>query len=101
MAAVLLAAGQQYKRYALPHARILLHQVLGSFTGQASDVDIQAKEILRLREELNQILASHTGRPIHQIYQDTERDFYLSGDQAKEYGVVDEVITHRELTQRL
>ncbi len=95
MAAVLLAAGAKGKRYALPHARILLHQVLGSFTGQASDVDIQAKEILRLREELNLILASHTGQPMDRIYQDTERDFFMSGDQAKEYGLVDEVIAQR------
>jgi len=96
MAAILLAAGTKGKRYALPHARILLHQVLGSFAGQATDVDIQAREILRLREELNRILAKHTGQPIDRVHQDTERDFFMSGEQAKEYGLVDEVITQRE-----
>ncbi len=100
MAALLLAAGEKGKRYALPHARILLHQVMGGFSGQASDVDIQAKEILRLREELNQILARHTGQPIERIERDTDRDFYMSGQQAKEYGLVDEVIIHRDLTSR-
>lgn len=96
MAALLLAAGEKGKRYALPHARILLHQVMGGFSGQASDVDIQAKEILRLREELNQILARHTAQPLDKIAQDTDRDFYMSGLQAKEYGIVDEVIAHRD-----
>jgi ATP-dependent Clp protease protease subunit len=96
MAALLLAAGTQGKRFALPHARILIHQPLGGFQGQATDVDIQAREILRLREELNQIMAKHTGQPINRINQDTERDFYMSGQQAKEYGLVDDVITHRE-----
>lgn len=96
MAALLLAAGEKGKRYALPHARILLHQVMGGFSGQASDVDIQAKEILRLREELNQILARHTAQPLDKITQDTDRDFYMSGLQAKEYGIVDEVIAHRD-----
>ncbi|MEW6386531.1 MAG: ATP-dependent Clp endopeptidase proteolytic subunit ClpP [Thermodesulfobacteriota bacterium] len=100
MGALLLAAGAPGKRYALPHARILIHQVLGSFAGQASDVDIQAKEILRLREELNTILANHTGQPYDRIHADTERDFYMSGEQAKAYGLVDEVITHRELISR-
>ena len=96
MAALLLAAGSAGKRFALPHARILIHQPLGGFQGQATDVDIQAREILRLREELNQIMANHTGQPIDRINQDTERDFYMSGDQAKEYGLIDDVITHRE-----
>jgi len=99
MGALLLAAGENGKRYALPHARILIHQVMGSFTGQASDVDIQAKEILRLREELNAILAKHTGQPIDRIAQDTDRDYFMSGDEAKEYGLVDQVIIHRALTQ--
>ena len=99
MGALLLAAGEKGKRYALPHARILIHQVMGSFTGQASDVDIQAKEILRLREELNAILAKHTGQPIDRIAQDTDRDYFMSGDEAKEYGLVDQVIIHRALTQ--
>jgi len=95
MAAILLAAGQQGKRFALPHARIMLHQPMGGFQGQATDVDIQAKEILRLREDLNQILVNHTGRPVDQIQRDTDRDFYMSGVQAKEYGLIDEVILER------
>jgi len=95
MGALLLAAGSNGKRFALPHARILIHQPLGGFQGQATDVDIQAREILRLREELNMILARHTGQPIEDINRDTERDFYMSGEQAKKYGLVDEVITSR------
>ena len=95
MAAVLLAAGVKGKRYALPHVRIMLHQPMGGFQGQATDVDIQAREILRLREELNRILMEHTGRDMDQIQRDTDRDFYMSGHQAKEYGMVDEVITSR------
>jgi ATP-dependent Clp protease protease subunit len=100
MAALLLAAGATGKRSTLPHARILIHQPLGGFQGQATDVDIQAREILRLREDLNEIMAKHTGQPIDRIHRDTERDFYMSGDQAKEYGLVDEVITRRELGKR-
>jgi ATP-dependent Clp protease protease subunit len=96
MAAVLLAAGVKGKRYALPHSRILLHQPMGGFQGQATDVEIQAREVLRLREELNRILMYHTGRPLEQIAKDTERDFYMSGEQAKEYGIVDEVIYSRD-----
>jgi len=99
MGALLLAAGDKGKRFALPHSRILIHQVSGGFTGQASDVDIQAREILRLREKLNEILAKHTGQPIERISQDTDRDYYMSGDEAREYGLVDQVITHRSLTQ--
>ncbi len=95
MAAVLLAAGVKGKRYALPHSRILLHQPMGGFQGQATDVEIQAREILRLREELNRILTVHTGRPLEQIARDTERDFYMGGEQAKEYGIIDEVIYRR------
>lgn len=95
MAAVLLAAGVKGKRYALPHARIMLHQPMGGFQGQATDVDIQAREILRLREELNKILVLHTGKPMEQIEKDTDRDFYMSGYQAKDYGLVDEVIVRR------
>lgn len=101
MAALLLAAGEKGKRYALPHSRILLHQVMGGFSGQATDVDIQAKEILRLREELNRILARHTGQPLEKITQDTDRDFYMSGPQAKEYGIVDEVIVQRDMQIRV
>ena len=95
MAAILLAAGEKGKRFALPHARIMLHQPMGGFQGQATDVEIQAKEILRLREELNQILVDHTGRPVEQIQRDTDRDFFMSGEQAKEYGLIDEVILER------
>jgi ATP-dependent Clp protease protease subunit len=95
MAAILLTAGQKGKRFALPHARIMLHQPMGGFQGQATDVDIQAKEILRLREDLNQIVVKHTGRAVEQIQKDTDRDFYMSGAQAKEYGLIDEVIQER------
>jgi ATP-dependent Clp protease protease subunit len=96
MAAVLIAAGVKGKRHALPHARIMLHQPMGGFQGQATDVDIQAREILRLREDLNRILVKHTGKPVEQIEKDTDRDFYMSGLQAQEYGLVDAVITSRE-----
>jgi len=95
IAALLLAAGEKGRRFALPHSRILIHQPMGAVQGQASDVDIQAKEILRLREKLNQILAKHTSRSIEQIETDTDRDFYMSGHQAKDYGIVDEVVTQR------
>ena len=101
MGALLLGAGEKGRRFALPHSRILIHQVSGGFTGQASDVDIQAKEILRLREELNAILAKHTGQPLERIAQDTDRDYFMSGDEAKEYGLVDQVIVHRTLTQAI
>ncbi len=96
MGALLLTAGTAGKRFALPHARILIHQPLGGFQGQATDVDIQAREILRLREELNGIMAHHTGQPIDQIHHDTERDFYMSGEQAKKYGLINDVINKRE-----
>jgi len=96
MAAVLLTAGVKGKRYALPHARIMLHQPMGAFQGQASDVEIQAREILRLREELNRILTFHTGNPLEQITRDTDRDFYMSGAEAKDYGLVDQVISSRD-----
>jgi len=101
MGALLLAAGEKGKRYSLPHSRILIHQVMGSFAGQASDVDIQAREILRLREELNRILARHTGQPLERIEQDTDRDYYMSGEEARDYGLVDQVIAHRELMKRV
>ncbi len=96
MGAVLLAAGAKGKRYALPHARILVHQVMGGFEGQASDIDIHAREILRVKEELNEILAKHTGQPIERITADSDRDFFMTGDQAKEYGLVDEVYAKRK-----
>jgi ATP-dependent Clp protease protease subunit len=95
MGAVLLAAGAKGKRYALPHSRILIHQVMGGFEGQASDIDIHAREILRVKEELNQILAKHCGQPIERVAADSDRDFFMTGEQAKEYGLVDEVITKR------
>ncbi|MEN6488260.1 MAG: ATP-dependent Clp endopeptidase proteolytic subunit ClpP [Smithella sp.] len=95
MAAVLLAAGEKGKRFSLPHARILIHQPLGGFQGQATDIDIQAKEILRLKDELNSILADLTGKSLVQITQDTERDYYMSSEQAKEYGLIDEVMSKK------
>ena len=95
MAAILLAAGQKGKRYALPHARILIHQPMGGFSGQATDVEIQAREILRLKQELNEILTQHTNQPIERIERDTERDYYMSGEQASEYGLIDAVIQKR------
>jgi ATP-dependent Clp protease protease subunit len=95
MGAVLLAAGTTGKRYALPHARILIHQPMGGFQGAAADIEIHAKEILRMREELNAILSNHTGRPLKQIREDTDRDFFMTGEQAKTYGIVDEVIARK------
>ncbi len=92
MGAVLLAAGTKGKRYALPNARIMIHQPMGGFSGQATDIDIQAREILRMREKLNELLAKHTGQLLERIQTDTERDFFMSGQQAKEYGLIDEVI---------
>ncbi len=100
MAALLLAAGASGKRFALPHTRILLHQPLGSFQGQATDIDIQAREILRMRESLNHLLVHHTNQSLEKIQQDTERDFFLSGEQAKEYGIIDEVISKRVMSTR-
>ncbi|MDX9785846.1 MAG: ATP-dependent Clp endopeptidase proteolytic subunit ClpP [Desulfobacterales bacterium] len=96
MGAVLLAAGKAGKRYSLPNSRILIHQPMGGFQGQASDIAIQAKEILRMKETLNQILASHTGKDITAIQTDTDRDFFMSGLEAKEYGLIDHVITNRD-----
>lgn len=96
MGALLLAAGAPKKRFALPHARILIHQPMGGFEGQATDIDIQAREILRIREELDNLLAKHTGQPLKRVQADTERDFYMNGQQAKEYGIIDEVITKRK-----
>jgi ATP-dependent Clp protease protease subunit len=93
--ALLLAAGEKGKRFALPHARIMIHQPIGGFQGQASDVDIQAKEILRMREELNRILCSHTRQALEKIEKDTDRDFFMTGEQAKAYGIIDEVVMKR------
>ena len=95
MGALLLAAGQKGKRFALPHARILIHQPLGGFQGQATDIDIQAREILRLKDELNQILANLTGQTLEKITADTERDYYMTGNQARQYGIIDEIIVKR------
>ena len=92
MGALLLAAGEPGKRYALPNSRIMIHQPLGGAQGQATDIDIQAREILRMREMLNKILAKHTGQSLKRIGSDTDRDFFMSGDQAREYGLVDSVI---------
>jgi len=92
MGAVLLAAGTKGKRYALPHARIMIHQPLGGAQGQASDISIQAKEILRTKKTLSQILADHTGQPFEKLEKDTDRDFFMSAEDAKEYGLIDEVI---------
>jgi len=95
MGALLLAAGAKNKRFALPHARIMIHQPLGGVQGQATDIDIQAREILRMREELNRILLHHTGQTMEKIQRDTDRDFFMTADQAKEYKIVDEVISSK------
>ncbi|MCZ6906884.1 MAG: ATP-dependent Clp endopeptidase proteolytic subunit ClpP [Deltaproteobacteria bacterium] len=95
MGAILLAAGAKGKRFALPHSRIMIHQPLGGFQGAAADVDIQAREMLRMREELNEILMKHTGQTLKKIEKDTDRDLFMSGIQALEYGLVDEVMESR------
>ena len=95
MGALLLAAGTKGKRFALPHARIMIHQPLGGVQGQATDIDIQAREILRMRETINEILVRHTGRSMETIRRDTDRDFFMSPEQAREYGLIDEVIVKR------
>ncbi|MBW2057592.1 MAG: ATP-dependent Clp endopeptidase proteolytic subunit ClpP [Deltaproteobacteria bacterium] len=98
--ALLLSAGQEGKRYALPHARILIHQPMGGFQGQASDVDIQAREILRMREEINRILSKHTHQTLEKIEKDTDRDFFMTGEQAKAYGIIDEVVVRRPVSPK-
>ena len=95
MGALLLCAGAKGKRFALPHARIMIHQPLGGVQGQATDIDIQAKEILRMREELNRILIHHTGQSMEKIQRDTDRDFFMTAEQAREYKIVDEVISSK------
>lgn len=95
MGALLLASGAAGKRFALPNARIMIHQPMGGFQGQASDVEIHAKEMLRMKNDLNQILATHTGKPIDQVQVDTDRDYFMSGEEAKAYGIVDNVIVRR------
>jgi len=97
-AAVLLAGGAKGKRFALPHARVMLHQPHGGAQGQASDIEIQAKLIVQMREQLNEILAEHTGQELEKISLDTERDYWMLADQAKDYGVVDGILTRQELT---
>jgi ATP-dependent Clp protease, protease subunit len=98
-AAVILAAGTKGKRFSLPHARILIHQPYGGATGQASDIELQAKEILRMRDLLNEMLAHDTGQPVERIAKDTDRDFIMSAEEAKNYGIIDEVISTRELAE--
>ena len=101
MAALLLAAGTKGKRYALPNARILIHQPKGGFQGQASDIEIQAREILRMKDTLNKILVYHTGKDINQIQNDTDRDFFMTGEEAKAYGIVDHVIVNRDELEKI
>jgi ATP-dependent Clp protease protease subunit len=96
MGALLLTAGTNGKRYSLPNSRILIHQPMGGFQGQASDIEIQAREILRMKETLNQILVKNTGRDLEQIQGDTDRDFFMTGEEAKAYGIIDHVITDRD-----
>jgi len=96
MAALLLCAGAKGKRYALPHARVMIHQPLGGVQGQATDIDIQAREIIRMREKLNEILIHHTGQAIDKVIRDTDRDFFMTAAEAKHYGIVDEVILSRK-----
>ena len=96
MGAFLLAAGTDGKRYSLPNARIMIHQPAGGFQGQATDIDIQAKEILRMKEDLNRLLAYHTKQSFEKIAADTERDYFLSASEAQEYGIIDKVLTNRE-----
>ena len=93
MGALLLTAGSKGKRYALPNARVMIHQPMGGFQGQATEIDIHAREILKIRERLNDILAKHTGQALDKIALDTERDYFMSGEEAKKYGLIDEVIT--------
>lgn len=96
MGALLLTAGAEGKRYSLPNSRILIHQPMGGFQGQASDIEIQAKEILRMKKTLNEILVRHTGKNMKQIQKDTDRDYFMSGGEARDYGIIDHVITNRD-----
>lgn len=98
MGALLLAAGTKGKRYSLPHARVMIHQPWGGAQGTASDISIHAKEILKLKEDLNKILAKHTGQPLERIEKDSDRDFFMSAPEAKAYGLVDQVVTSRDET---
>ncbi|MFP4037344.1 MAG: ATP-dependent Clp endopeptidase proteolytic subunit ClpP [Desulfobacteraceae bacterium] len=98
MGALLLASGTHGKRYTLPHARVMIHQPLGGAQGQATDIDIHAREILKIRDTINRIMAKHTGQPLEQIEKDSERDFFMNAEEAVKYGIVDKVITQREMT---
>jgi ATP-dependent Clp protease protease subunit len=100
MAAVLLASGAKGKRFAVPNARIMIHQLSGGFSGQASDIEIQAREALRLKRTLDEILAKHTGQPIDRISKDTDRDYFMSPDEAKSYGLIDEVIVQKKAGEK-
>ena len=101
MGAILLAGGCAGKRYGLPHSRVMIHQPLGGTQGQATDIDIHAKEILKMRDTLNHILSKHTGQPIQKVKKDTERDYFMTSEEAKQYGIVDKVITTREMQNQL
>ncbi|MBI5043942.1 MAG: ATP-dependent Clp endopeptidase proteolytic subunit ClpP [Nitrospirae bacterium] len=100
MGALLLTAGAKGKRFSLPNARIMIHQPIGGFQGQATDIEIHAREILKMRENLNKILVKHTGQPVEKIQVDTERDYFMSAEQAKEYGLVDEVLTKHPFREK-
>jgi ATP-dependent Clp protease protease subunit len=100
MGAFLLAGGAAGKRFAVPNARIMIHQPLGGFQGQATDIEIQAKEILRIKARLNEILAKHTRQPIERIEKDTDRDYFMGAGEAKEYGIIDDVIVHKKATEK-
>jgi len=99
MAALLLSAGSKGKRFALPHSRIMIHQPMGATQGQATDIDIQAKEIMRLKQAINELFALHTNQDVKKVRNDTERDYFMSGQEALEYGIVDKVITQREMVR--
>jgi ATP-dependent Clp protease protease subunit len=100
MGAFLLAGGAAGKRFAVPNARIMIHQPMGGFQGQATDIDIQAREILRIKAKLNEILAKHTRQPLERIQKDTERDYFMGAGEAKEYGIIDEVIVHKKAAEK-
>ena len=100
MGALLLAAGEKGRRYALPNARMMIHQPMGGFQGQASDIEIQSREIVRLKERLNQILSKHTGQPLETVTRDSDRDFYMSAEEAVGYGIVDEVVVRKPTAEK-
>jgi ATP-dependent Clp protease protease subunit len=101
MGAFLLSGGEKGKRFALPHSRIMIHQPLGGFQGQATDIHIQAQEILRLKKRLNELLALHTGQSIEKVENDTERDFFMGGEEAVTYGIIDSIITRNEAVREV